>query len=204
MRRIHLAALLAVTALVATACGVKNDSAPRDIPEAEQVDLVSPQDQNAGEATGTQRIYLVGPETNAFGAVLEGVPRAATSPKELMESLLAGANADEVAQQLRSAIPVGTRLLAASPSGGTMRVDLSEEILQLSGSDLADALAQIVFTASEWPNVAQVRVLVDGAAQQWPIGDGTLQSTSLDVYDYPGRVASSQPEYPATPPAPQP
>lgn len=201
MRRTVL--LVAALALVTAACGVKNDSAPRDIPEPEQVDLVSPQDQNAGQATGTQRIYLIGPDTNAFGAVLEGVPRTATSPRDLMTSLLAGANGEEVAQQLRSAIPVGTRLLDATPSGGTMRVDLSEEILQLSGSDLADALAQIVFTASEWPNVSQVRVLVNGAAQQWPIGDGTLQSTPLDVYDYPGRVASSQPEYPAVPP-PQP
>lgn len=203
MRTVRVVLLAAALAFVAAACGVKNDSAPRDVPEAEQVDLVSPQDQNAGEATGTQRIYLIGPDTNAFGAVLQGVSREASSATELMESLLAGANADEVAQQLRTAIPVGTRLLDAIPSGGTLRVDLSEEILQLSGSDLADALAQIVFTASEWQNVNQVRVLVNGAAQQWPIGDGTLQSTPLDVYDYPGRVASSQPEYPAIPPPPQ-
>jgi len=113
--------------------------------------------------------------------------------------LLSGPNDAEIAQQYRTAIPTGTRLRAASLQSSILRVDLSEELLQLSGSDLIDALAQIVFTSSELDGVRAVRVQVNGADQQWPAGNGTLQSEPLTVYDFPGRVASAQPPYPAVP-----
>ena len=76
---------------------------------------------------------------------------------------------------------------------------MTEELLQLSGGDLVDALAQIVFTSSELDGVQQVKVLVNGAEQQWPAGNGTLQIAPLTVYDFPGRVSSAQPAYPAVP-----
>jgi spore germination protein GerM len=190
-------------ALVGTACGVKTDDGPRDIPESEQLDLSTPGNAGAGAATGTSRIYLIGPDASGQGSLLQPVARAAATPTELMEALLAGANASELDQQYRSAIPVGTELRSATVTSTTMLVDLSDDILQLSGSDLVDALAQIVFTASEYPEVTQVRVDVNGVEQQFPVGDGTLQSDPLDVYDFPGRVASAQPSYPAIPAPPQ-
>jgi hypothetical protein len=49
-----------------------------------------------------------------------------------------------------------------------------------------------------------VKILVDGADQQWPAGDGALQSEPLTVYDYPGLVVSAQPAYPAIPTPSQP
>ncbi len=189
--------------LVVSACGVKTDDGPRDIPESEQLDLGAPGNAGAGAATGTSRIYLIGPDASGQGALLQPVARAAATPSELMSALLAGANAKELDQQYRSAIPVGTQLRSATVTNITMRVDLSGDILQLSGSDLVDALAQIVFTATEYPGVTQVRIDVDGVQQQFPNGDGTLQTDPLDVYDFPGRVASAQPSYPAIPAPPQ-
>jgi spore germination protein GerM len=189
--------------MVGSACGVKTDDGPRDIPQAEQLDLDTSGDAGAGAATGTSRIYLIGPDASGQGALLQPVARAAATPTELMDALLAGANASELDQQYRSAIPVGTKLRSATVSSATMRVDLSDDILRLSGSDLVDALAQIVFTATEYPGVAQVRVDVNGVEQQFPVGDGSLQSDPLDVYDFPGRVASAQPSYPAIPAPPQ-
>jgi spore germination protein GerM len=190
-------------ALVASACGVQTDDRPRDIPASEQLDLGASGNTGAGAATGTSRIYLIGPDASGQGSLLQPVARAAGTPTELMAALLAGANSKELDQQFRSAIPVGTQLRSATATSTTMRVDLSDDILQLSGSDLVDALAQIVFTASEYPGVTQVRVDVDGVVQQLPGGDGTLQSDPLDVYDFPGRVASAQPSYPAIPAPPQ-
>ncbi len=197
MSRRLLALVLAGLAVALTACGVTTDDGPRDVPDSEQLDLGTPSD--AGAAIGASRIYLIGPDSSGQGSLLQPVARAATSPTDLMEALLSGANANELEQQYRSAVPVGTVLRSATVANATLRVDLSDEILQLSGGDLVDALAQIVFTGTELPGVAQVRVLVNGADQQWPVGDGTLKSDSLDVYDYPGRVASAQPPYPAIP-----
>ena len=76
---------------------------------------------------------------------------------------------------------------------------VSPEVLQLSGDDVVDALAQMVFTASEAQGVRAVRVLVDGNPRQWPTGNGELRDAPLTVYDFPGKVASAQPAYPAIP-----
>jgi spore germination protein GerM len=101
-------------------------------------------------------------------------------------------------------VPPGTTLRSAVLRAGVLRVDASKELLQLSGNDLVDALAQIVFTASELDGVHAVKILVEGAEQQWPAGNGELQSEPLTTYDFPGRVASAQPAYPAIPTPTQP
>jgi len=188
-------------ALVATGtlagCGISADESPRDIPPAQQVDLGVGGDTEAGETTGQARIYLLAPgDGNQLSPVARDIAEA---PDPLLRELLAGANTVELEKQYRSAIPSGTQLLSTRLQGNTLRVDLSDELLQLTGSDLVAALAQIVFTASEVPGVSRVVVLVDGAAQQWPAADGALQQQALTVYDYPGMVASAQPDYPAFP-----
>ena len=73
------------------------------------------------------------------------------------------------------------------------------QILDVSGTDLIDAVAQIVYTVSEIDGVHEVAISVEGAPQRWPTADGSLQSTPLSVYDFPGLVSSAQPDYPAVP-----
>jgi spore germination protein GerM len=186
-------------ATVLSACGISEDSKPRDIPQSEKKELGVTADPVGGDATGKARIYLIGPSTGGQAPLLQPVARTADTASDLITSLLSGPNDAEMAQQYRTAIPTGTRLNAASLQSSILRVDLSEELLQLSGTDLIDALAQIVFTSSELDGVRAVRVQVNGADQQWPAGNGTLQSEPLTVYDFPGRVASAQPPYPAVP-----
>lgn len=196
-RRRCLAVL--VGAVFLTACGVQTDESPRDIADAQRGPLGTSNGSGGGAASGTERIYLVGPVASGEVPQLEPVARTADTPTELIEALLAGANSAELEQQFRSAIPVGTELNAVGLQGGTLRVDLSSELQAASGDDLIDALAQLVFTSSELDGVRQVRILIDGAGQLWPVGDGTLSSEPLTVYDYPGRVATAQPDYPAIP-----
>lgn len=196
MRRMARAAALACATALLAACGISADESPRDIPPAQQQDL-GIGDSDAGETSGRARIYLIGP---GDGGALVAVARDVTeSPDPLLRELLAGANADEIGQQLRSAIPSGTTLISSRLQGTTLRIDLTAELLQLTGNDLVDALAQIVFTACEVPAVTQVVILVEGAVQQWPDADGVLQTQALTVYDYPGMVVSTQPDYPAFP-----
>jgi spore germination protein GerM len=198
-RRVIAAALLACTL---SACGISTDSSPRDIPEVDQRDLNVSTDRAAGAAGGSARIYLLAPVSGGQAPMLQPVARdVKESPIPVLQSLLAGANAAERARQLRTSLPTGLRLLAARLQGGTLRVDVSKEILDVSGNDLIDAIAQIVFTGSELAGVQGVKVSVEGGDQQWPAGDGSLQSTPLTVYDYPGLLASTQPAYPAIPSA---
>ncbi len=197
MRRRAL--LLLGLCVLVSACGISEDTKPRDIPDPEKQDLGGAATPGGGVATGEGRIYLIGPATTGQTPLLQPVARSAVTATELLNSLLSGPNDTEVSQQYRTAIPTGTRLRAATVQGATLRVNMTEELLQLSGGDLVDALAQIVFTSSELDGVQQVKVLVNGAEQQWPAGNGTLQSAPLTVYDFPGRVSSAQPAYPAVP-----
>lgn len=186
-------------AVVLSACGISADTKPRDIPQGERKELGVTANPGGGDATGKARIYLLGPSSGGQEPLLQPVARTADTAADLITSLLSGPNDAEMAQQFRTAIPPGTQLRGVSLQSSTLRVDLSEEILRLSGNDLIDALAQIVFTASELDGVRSVKLLVNGADQQWPAGNGTLQSQPLTVYDFPGRVASAQPPYPAVP-----
>jgi spore germination protein GerM len=204
MRFVRLAAALAAMSLLA-ACGISDDDSPRDIAVADQNELGIDSEHNVGAAVGTARIYLLAPQVAGQAQSLLPVARDVTeSPPEVLQALLAGPNSVELARQVRSAVPSDTRLLSARLQGGVLRVDISKNLLQLSGDDLVDAIAQIVFTSSEVEGVQSVKILVEGADQQWPAGNGKLQSEPLTVYDYPGRVASAQPDYPAIPTPSQP
>ena len=111
---------------------------------------------------------------------------------------MAGPTATEQTQQLRSAIPEGTQVLNVSfVAPGTIAVDLDDSLFEATGDELIDAMAQIVFSVTDLDRVARVSVLVSGQARQLPRGDGQLVSGPFTVFDFPERVASSQPDYPA-------
>lgn len=197
--------VVTLVCLLLTACGIAEDDSPRDVPTAQQQQLGILTDRSAGAARGTGRIYLLAPTEVGQAPTLQAVARDVDgAPSDLLETLLSGPNAAEISRQFRSAVPAGTTLISARLQGGVLVVDLSSEFLQSTGSDVVDALAQVVFTASEADGVRSVRVLVDGLSRQWPTGNGELRAAPLTVYDYPGRVASAQPPYPAIPTPTQP
>ena len=86
-------------------------------------------------------------------------------------------------------------------TGGTLIIDVTEELLDLASSELRLAIGQIVYTAAELPMVRSVQLLVDDEPRQWPNARGELQSDPLTVYDFPALAESIQPPYPPTPPA---
>lgn len=203
-RRRHLP-LLAAACVAITACGISTDDTPRNIPAAEQAQLGLGNDGSAGAATGTARVYLLAPDTSGQAQGLVAVARDVTENADgLLTALFAGPNSTELTEQLRTALPSGLQLLSTTRRGELLRVNVSTELLQLSGQVLVAAVAQIVFTASELDGVQTVQILIEGADQQWPAGNGELQSRPLTVYDYPGLVQSSQPAYPAIPSPTQP
>lgn len=199
MRLRQLVALVP-TGLLMAGCGISTDDNPRNIPAVDQQQLGVAADRSAGAATGTARVYLLAPEAAGQSQVLQAVARDVDeSAADLMAALFAGPNADELQGQFRTALPAGIQLLSTSRRGAVLRVDLSKDLLQLSGQVLMAAVAQIVFTASELDGVQSVKILIEGADQQWPAGNGELQSDPLTTYDFPGLVQSSQPAYPAIP-----
>jgi len=196
---------VALAGLLLAACGISDDASPRNIAVADQAQLGIASDRGAGVATGTARVYLLAPEVAGQSQALLAVARDVDeTPNALLDALFAGPNDDEVGDQLRTALPIGTTLLSARLQSGVLEVDVSEGLQQLAGQVLVTAVAQIVFTASEVDGVRSVKIKVAGAEQQWPAGNGELQSSPLTIYDYPGLVPSAQPPYPATPTPSQP
>jgi len=192
---------LAVVSAALVGCGISDDVEPRTIPEADRGVLVAPAAQPASTSSGRDRIYLLAPDASTSSRQLRASTRnVGDSVTQRLSSLFGTLTVAEVSSRLRTAIPEGLQLRTAIvQADGVVVVDVTSELLTLSRSSLVDAVAQIVFTSTEVPGVRSVELRVNGANLQWPAGDGELQSKPLTVYDYPGFVQSTQPDYPAVP-----
>lgn len=188
----------ALVALVITGCGVRPDAAPRDLPEEDRnvALVVSPSGSDAG---GANRIYLVAPGDERL---LRAVPRDAASTTELIEVLLAGPNDTELADQWSSVIPPETELISARTQSQVLTIDLTDPITELSGQSLAQAVAQIVYTAAELDGIEAVQLRVDQEELAWPKANGEITTEPLRVYDYPNAIVTAQPDFPALPATP--
>lgn len=192
MRRGTAAAVAALALL--SACGVQEDAAPRDVPEDNRARLSGV--SIGGDASGAERIYLIGPGDDRL---LRSVPRDQSTPEGLIDILLLGPNADERDEQYSSAIPTGLEVVSIEPLGSRLVIDVTEELTTLSGPPLLQALAQIVYTASEIDGVESVQITFEQRAVSWPTSDLDATDQPLRVYDYPGMVLSAQPAYPSVP-----
>ncbi len=194
-------AAIVMLAIVLCSCGISDDSSPRDVPEANRPSLVAPAAQAVGTTTGSARIFLIAPDAPNEPRRLRASPRdVGDSVTQRLNSLFGPLTVAEGSARLRTAIPEGLRLRSAIvQSNGVAVVDVSDELLALSSSALVDGVSQIVFTVTEVPGATSVDLRVDGQNLQWPAGDGTLQSKPLTVYDYPGFIESTQPDFPAVP-----
>jgi len=193
MRR---AALIVILATTFASCAIQEDGAPRDIPINQRGNFGDPATGDAAE--GASRIYLLSPVGTDEQPRLRAVPRSdAADAEELLTSLLAGANEDENALGLTSAIPTDLVIEQARTVGTRLTIDINDALSELSDLGLRQALAQIVATASEVDQVQQVRLRVNGQNQGWPTGDGEVADRPLTIYDYPEFLESSQPDFPA-------
>ena len=187
------AALLA-GALVLASCGIQPDSAPRDVP----IDNQARQSGVAvgGDAAGAARIYLVGPGDERL---LRSVPRDPSSQDNLMEVLFLGPNEDERSALFSTSIPGSVQVLGIEQQVSKLVLDVNTDLLTVSGPALVQALAQIVYTATEIEGIQSVEITVEGDRQAWPTADLDATSEPLTIYDYPGMVRSAQPAYPSVP-----
>jgi hypothetical protein len=192
MKRIHTS-IAVVLVLIVSACGIQTDSAPRNLPEDER-SLVIAGNSAGTDASGADRIYLVAPGEERL---LRSVPRDATRREDLIRILLLGPNDDEIEDQYSSFIPPATELLSARSNGQILIIDLTSEISELTGQTLPQAIAQIVYTATEIEGIEAVQLKVLGEEVAWPKQNGDTTTDPLRIYDYPSFVLTAQPAYPA-------
>lgn len=193
-----MTAPVVIAALAVAGCTIQEDSGPRIIPEDQRGQFSA--QPTGDEAAGSNRIFLLAPtagdEEPKLRSVLRDVPN---TPQAILESLLAGVNADEQQSGLSSVLPDDLELLSARVLGRRLTIDVNDAMNELTAEALPLAVAQLVATASEIEGVENVRLQVNGENQVWPLGNRENTARLLTIYDYPGFVESSQPPYPAFP-----
>lgn len=178
MRRLLLV-LVAVAALLSlAACGIEADSSPRaldedDVPEALAATTTTSTAPGSDVPTRTIEVSFLSNE------VLRASPREVEVRAGItgaIEALLAGPSEAERSANITTSIPAGTELLdvQVSEDGDLLTLDFSEELGGPQGSELRNAVAQIVYTATAFngDEDQQVRFQIDGQVRSVPANRG--------------------------------
>jgi germination protein M len=97
-----------------------------------------------------------------------------------LSALTAGPTTAETGEGVGSALPPGTRLLDVGITEGQATIDLSGEFAGGGGSSAILArVAQVVFTATQFPNVDRVVLWLDGVKLDTLGGEGLVVSEPL-------------------------
>ncbi|MDR2617672.1 MAG: GerMN domain-containing protein [Treponema sp.] len=83
---------------------------------------------------------------------------------DVIEALVNGPNAEEQSRGLISLIPRETKILNLTVRGSTAYISFSEDFQFITSGveGYAGALRQVVWTATEFPNVQDVQILIEG------------------------------------------
>jgi hypothetical protein len=111
--------------------------------------------------TRDRSIYLLQESTKMLVKVNRNFNATLT---DSINALLAGPTPDEIMRGIGSFVPEGSRLLKAEVKGSTARLSFNQEFrYNQRGREGCDAqIKQIVWTATEFPNVQDVQFLIDG------------------------------------------
>jgi spore germination protein GerM len=100
---------------------------------------------------------------------------ASDSPMlDSLGALLKGPNEDELRHKLISLVPQGTKLLSAQVKGSTAVLNFNEAFMynHYGIEGYAGQLKQIVFTATAFPNIQDVQILIEGEKHDYLGGEG--------------------------------
>lgn len=173
--------------LLAAACGVPTDDAPRAIPhDRVPFRLLEPDQgpspvQESPEGAISLTVYLVSGER--LTPVTRDVPPP-VGPEEALQALLGGVTAHEAARGMRSAIAPATGARTTAVSGGEVRIDLTRAFLGGGTKEQILAVAQIVYTITALPGLDGVTFTLSGRSIEVPAADGTLRAGAMRRSDF--------------------
>ncbi len=142
-------------------------------------------------ATTAIRVYLFQPDTAGGDAHLVPVTRTVPATRAVataaVRELLSGPAPDETG--LLTMIPAGSQLLGITIDGGVATVDLTGTFESGGGSaSMLGRLAQLVYTATQFPTVDAVRLRLDGKPVDSIGGEGVIVGAGLGRMDATGSL----------------
>jgi spore germination protein GerM len=143
---------------------------------------------SASPATTAVRVYLFQPDAAGGDAHLVPVTRTVPFTRAVataaVRELLSGPAPDETA--LLTMIPAGSQLLGITIDGSVATVDLTGTFESGGGSaSMLGRVAQLVYTATQFPTVDAVRVRLDGRPVDSIGGEGVIVGAGV------GRMAAT-------------
>ena len=126
--------------------------------------------------TRERDIYFA--QINSDGQILQSkasrrLPITETPMQDVLGAMLSGPNVDELNRNVINFVPRNTRLLSATVRGSTAYLNFSEDFMfnTFGVEGYVAQLRQIVWTVTEFPNVRDVQILIEGQRLDY-LGDG--------------------------------
>lgn len=185
-RAARLFPVVVVVCLLAGACGVPVDDAPRDLDRPRPASG-SHRPVPGGLGSAVERLYLV-----RDGALVRTVRRVqvAPTPQRMLDDLLAGPTTAELRDGLTSALST-MRVDSMTVVQRRATVTISHPLGEAARSDEILAYGQIVCTlTSQGAEIGTVSFATAGRPLGVPRGDGSLSSQPLTIADYAGLLDS--------------
>lgn len=169
--------LLALLAVLLCGCGISVQHSPESI-AVRPPDLRLSPTPTSGSAINT--VYFV------RGTHLQVALRRTTTGdlRDVLRMLSTGPSTDEAHGGLRTALaPQVFSVLQQPDDVGTLVLGVSRQFTSVPGGDQLLAVAQVVWTVTQFPTVMQVRFVDDGHALEVPTDHGLTQQP-VDRSDY--------------------
>jgi len=105
--------------------------------------------------------------------VTRRIPVSDSPMMDVLNLLLTGPSADELNRGILNLIPANTRILSATVRGNTAYISFSENFMfnTFGVEGYIAQLRQIVWTVTEFPNVRDVQILIEGRRLDY-LGEG--------------------------------
>jgi len=135
-----------------------------------------PTEQTKPAETRDRNIYFT--QVDKDGQILRSrvtrkIPASETPMQDVLNVMLLGPNANELGRGIINFIPPNTRILSSIVRGSTAYINFSEDfqINTFGVEGYAAQLRQIVWTVTEFPNVNEVQILIEGRRLDY-LGEG--------------------------------
>jgi germination protein M len=108
--------------------------------------------------------------------VKRAVPASDSPLSDALSALLKGPTEEELRRKLLSLVPSGTKLLGAQVRGSTAFVNFNEAFMynRYGIEGYAGQLKQVVYTATAFPTVQDVQILIEGERHDYLGGEGVF------------------------------
>jgi len=147
---------------------------PAEPPKQPKTETQNPPSKPA--ETRDRNIYFA--QIDKDGQILQSkvtrkIPVSASPMVDALNVLLAGPSASELSKGLLNLIPQNTRIISATVRGNTAYINFSEDFLfnTYGVEGYVAQLRQIVWTVTEFSNVSDVQILVEGKRLDY-LGEG--------------------------------